>query len=136
VIDSITSYNAEPARDDLDEQLSRLITPTFLVDAPVSWLFQFPRYLEAMKHRGTKLASGAHAKDAEAMATVKPWSDLVFMQLDKHRAAKHHNAHLEHVRWMLEEFRVQVFAQHLRVAVPVSDKKLREIWDGYRRSLG
>ena len=69
------------------------------------------------------------------MASVTPWSDLVFAQLDKHRAANDHNAHLEHIRWMIEEFRVQVFAQQLGNAVSVSDAKLRELWAAYSASL-
>jgi ATP-dependent helicase HrpA len=35
---------------------------------------------------------------------------------------------LELYRWMVEEYRVQVFAQELRTAVPVSAKRLEDQW--------
>jgi ATP-dependent helicase HrpA len=31
-------------------------------------------------------------------------------------------------RWLCEEFRVSLFAQELRTAVPVSVKRLQELW--------
>ena len=37
--------------------------------------------------------------------------------------------HLAQLRWMIEEFRVSLFAQHLKTKVPVSDKRLKELWD-------
>ena len=33
---------------------------------------------------------------------------------------------LRQLRWMLEEFRVSLFAQELRTLVPVSEKRLQE----------
>jgi len=135
-IDSLVSYGAQPGADDLRAQMSELITGDFLVRTPVQWLFQFPRYLAGVQHRAEKLASGAHAKDDRAMALVKPWSDLIVGQLSKHRDANDHNAQLEHIRWLLEEYRVVTFAQHLGSAVPVSDKRLRELWAQYAASLG
>jgi len=135
-IDALSSQSSHAARADMHAQLGRLMPPDVFVSAPVSWLFQYPRYLEAIRSRAEKVASGAHTKDAQAMAGVAPWSELISAQLDKHRAANDHNAALEHIRWAMEEFRVQVFAQNLGTAIPISDKKLRELWDGYTRSLG
>jgi len=35
---------------------------------------------------------------------------------------------LKQVRWLLEELRVQLFAQELKVPVPVSGKRPAELW--------
>jgi ATP-dependent helicase HrpA len=35
---------------------------------------------------------------------------------------------LQGFRWLLEEYRVSLFAQELRTAVPVSEKRLDEQW--------
>ena len=35
---------------------------------------------------------------------------------------------LEHYRWMLEEYRVALFAQELGTALPVSTKRLEQQW--------
>jgi ATP-dependent helicase HrpA len=32
-------------------------------------------------------------------------------------------------RWMLEEFRVSLFAQSLKTAYPVSAKRVKEAWE-------
>jgi ATP-dependent helicase HrpA len=39
------------------------------------------------------------------------------------------NAQLTKVRWMLEEFRVSLWAQHLGTAYPVSDTRIRKALD-------
>ncbi len=37
-------------------------------------------------------------------------------------------------RWLVEEFRVSLFAQQLKTAVPVSAKRLAEAWQSRRRA--
>jgi ATP-dependent helicase HrpA len=39
------------------------------------------------------------------------------------------NPELEQFRWLLEELRVQLFAQELRTPVPVSSKRLQKMWE-------
>ncbi|MBC7208834.1 MAG: DUF3418 domain-containing protein [Methyloversatilis sp.] len=36
---------------------------------------------------------------------------------------------LDDFRWLLEELRVNLFAQELRTPVPVSVKRLQKIWE-------
>ena len=38
------------------------------------------------------------------------------------------DSRLEQFRWLLEELRVQLFAQELRTPVPVSVKRLTKMW--------
>jgi ATP-dependent helicase HrpA len=38
-------------------------------------------------------------------------------------------------RWMLEEYRVSLFAQALGTREPVSAKRLRELWEQVRKEL-
>jgi ATP-dependent helicase HrpA len=40
---------------------------------------------------------------------------------------------LEQFGWMLEELRVQLFAQTLRTPVPVSAKRLQKLWESLQR---
>jgi ATP-dependent helicase HrpA len=40
---------------------------------------------------------------------------------------------LEQFRWLLEELRVQLFAQELRTPVPVSAKRLAKLWQTLTR---
>ena len=36
---------------------------------------------------------------------------------------------LNHYRWMLEEYRVSLFAQELKTKFPVSEKRLKTYWN-------
>ena len=38
------------------------------------------------------------------------------------------DAELMHLRWMLEEYRVSLFAQKLGTAIPASPKRLEQQW--------
>ena len=40
---------------------------------------------------------------------------------------------LDEFRWLLEELRVQLFAQELRTPVPISVKRLQKIWESRSR---
>ena len=37
---------------------------------------------------------------------------------------------VEPFRWLLEDLRVQLFAQELRTPAPVSTKRLQKVWEG------
>jgi ATP-dependent helicase HrpA len=39
------------------------------------------------------------------------------------------NRNLDEFRWLLEEFRVSLFAQQLGTRTPVSEKRLRKFWE-------
>ena len=43
---------------------------------------------------------------------------------------------LRQMGWMIEEWRVRVFAQKLGQAIPVNEESLREQWEEVRRSSG
>ena len=40
-------------------------------------------------------------------------------------------AKLDEYRWMVEEFRISVFAQELKTSVPVSEKRLDALWSAF-----
>ena len=45
--------------------------------------------------------------------------------------AKVRDPQLEQFRWLLEELRVQLFAQELRTPAPVSVKRLQKMWESF-----
>ena len=49
---------------------------------------------------------------------------------------RHDRAKLAEYRWLLEEFRVSLFAQELRTLTPVSAKRLEELARLARREAG
>jgi ATP-dependent helicase HrpA len=122
-------------RQDIDAQLRRLLEPGFLRDTPAQWLAQLPRYLKAVRTRIERLP-GQYAKDqghtAQLQALAAPLWDALGRQpgllLLSEAAAQY--------RWLLEEFRVSLFAQNLGTRQAVSAKRLQEQWQGVAQWLG
>ena len=109
--------------------LGRLIGKRFIADTPFERLQHFPRYLKAVAMRLDKLRANP-ARDAQLMAEYAPlWTNYErrAIVLAKQGVT---NAQVEQFRWMLEELRVQLFAQELRTPAPVSVKRLQKMWEG------
>ncbi len=117
------------AVQDIEKQLGRLIGKRFIADTPFERLQHFPRYLKAIAMRLDKL-KGNPARDAQLMAEYAPlWTNYErrAILLAKQGVT---NPQVEQFRWMLEELRVQLFAQELRTPAPVSTKRLQKMWEG------
>jgi ATP-dependent helicase HrpA len=110
---------ARASYDDMHEQLDALLTPGFLRELPPSRLVHYPRYLKAMRLRGERLRQDP-AKDQQRMLQVMPYW-RAYLQ---HRAVGMDPVALAELRWLIEEWRVSLFAQELKTAEPVSAKRL------------
>ncbi|OOG63924.1 ATP-dependent RNA helicase HrpA [Rhodanobacter sp. B04] len=113
---------ARASYDDLREQLDALLSSGFLRALPAARLAHYPRYLKAMRLRGERLRQDP-AKDQQRMLQVLPYW-RAYLQ---HRAAG--TPALDELRWLIEEWRVSLFAQELRTAEPVSAKRLAKALD-------
>ena len=114
-------------RADIEQQLLRLMPPAFMRDTPGEWLAQFPRYMNALQHRVERL-SGQYPKDQQNLALLVEVQKPLFTLLNERHDALLISAEAATYRWMLEEFRVSLFAQNLRTVRPVSAKRLQEQW--------
>ncbi|HWX65343.1 MAG TPA: ATP-dependent RNA helicase HrpA [Rhodanobacter sp.] len=110
---------ARASYDDLREQFDALLAPSFLRELPAARLLHYPRYLKAMRLRGERLRQDP-AKDQQRMLQVMPYW-RAYLQ---HRAAGADAADLAELRWLIEEWRVSLFAQERKTAEPVSAKRL------------
>ena len=116
---------ARASYDDLGEQLDDLLAPGFLRERPTARLAHFPRYLKAMRLRAERLRQDP-AKDQQRMLQVLPyWREYL-----NHRAEG--EAALDELRWLIEEWRVSLFAQELKTAEPVSAKRLAKALEALR----
>ncbi|NYE28327.1 ATP-dependent helicase HrpA [Rhodanobacter sp. K2T2] len=113
---------AKASYDDLHEQLDSLLSPGFLRELLLTRLMHFPRYLKAMRLRAERLQQDP-AKDQQRLLQVLPyWREYL-----KHRAAGGNDVDLAELRWLIEEWRVSLFAQELKTAEPVSAKRLAKV---------
>jgi ATP-dependent helicase HrpA len=107
----------------LARDVHALVPADFLRVTPYAQLAHLPRYLKAMKLRADRARKNP-AKDAERAAQLASFVSAV----DRLRASNAPRAAVERLRWLIEEFRVSLFAQELGTAEPVSAVKLeREI---------
>ena len=101
----------------LEQDVARLLPPEFLARTPHTRLPHLHRYLRAIQVRAERASINA-AKDAEKAQQLAPFRDW-----EKRVPAEKQ----EPFRWLLEEFRVSLFAQELGTAQPVSAQRLRTL---------
>ncbi|MEM9185325.1 MAG: ATP-dependent RNA helicase HrpA, partial [Planctomycetota bacterium] len=118
---------------DIREQLAALTAPGFLIDTPPGRLPHFPRYLRAVAARLRRIAEGGQSQDRKMHARVAPHAHRL-AELDASESGDVVPEERERLRWMIEEYRVSVFAQQLGAAERVSDKRLEEQWRRCRRA--
>ncbi len=116
------------ALQDIEKQVGRLLGKRFVAETPFERLQHLPRYLKAIALRLDKLKADP-ARDARLLAEFAPlWTNYErrAIVLAKQGVA---DARFEQFRWLLEELRVQLFAQELRTPTPVSSKRLQKMWE-------
>ena len=101
----------------MEHDVQRVLPPDFLARTPYAQVTHLQRYLKAIQVRAERAAISP-AKDQEKARQLAPFSDW-----EKRVPADKRNA----FRWMLEEFRVSLFAQELGTAQPASAQRLREL---------
>jgi len=109
---------------DIKQQLDHLIYPGFIEQTPDEWLKHLPRYLKAIDKRLDKIDRDP-AKD-------KALSAKVSMFWQRYSDEKSNTKDLQQFRWMIEEFRVSLFAQELGTSHPVSEKRLEKAWSAIK----
>ncbi|KUG59029.1 ATP-dependent RNA helicase HrpA [Nesterenkonia jeotgali] len=125
-LNRVSSTALKAARSDMTAQLEQLVHPGFVTATGQAQLQHLPRYLKAMQARLDRLESGqALTRDAADMASVQELEDEYDAALEAVPAQLPVPADLAAVKWMIEEFRVNLFAQQLGTAQTVSMKRIR-----------
>ncbi len=105
-------------------QLALLLPPDFIESTPRPWLDYLPRYLKAVTRRIERLPPNVR-RDAELAAKIRPFA-VALRTFMAEPVISGVRPELEELRWMIEEFRVSLFAQELKTMVRVSEKRLEE----------
>jgi len=111
-------------KTDVEQQLSMLVPADFPRSVPSLLWAHLPRYLKTIARRIDK-APGNAKRDQELAARVFP-SLRAFSQLHAGRDQTIPHPELDRLQWMIEELRVSLFAQDLKTAIPVSEKRVAE----------
>jgi ATP-dependent helicase HrpA len=111
----------------LRQDLESLVPPHFLELYSLDRLGHLPRYLKSM---GVRVERGAndiekdHRKAADVAVFEAAHGEMT-KTLSPHSSADKLKA-LDEYRWMIEEYKVSVFAQDLKTPFPISSKRLRK----------
>jgi len=110
---------------DISSQLDDLVYPGFLGALEPGRLNHYPRYLRAIQERLKQFEENP-VRDAQRMALIDPWWQRYLDALERGCA---YDENLDQYRWLLEEYRVSLFAQRLGTAQKVSEKRLANAWE-------
>jgi ATP-dependent helicase HrpA len=128
----ISSYS------DIKQQVAHLIYPGFLLETEFKWFVELPRYMEAIHYRlermgGQVQKDKTHTRELELLQT--PLFELLKASEDEAVSILLRYPELGLYRWMIEEYRVSLFAQNLGARMPVSAKRLKQQWDTAKKSM-
>jgi ATP-dependent helicase HrpA len=114
--------NAIYAINDIREQLNHLLYQGFVHHTPDSVLKRLPFYFQAIGQRLDKLSANP-ARDKQWMAEIKPYWQHYLDNINSNSTPE-----FEHYRWMIEEFRISLFAQGIKTPYPISAKRIEKQW--------
>ncbi|HEY1891730.1 MAG TPA: ATP-dependent RNA helicase HrpA, partial [Steroidobacteraceae bacterium] len=109
---------------DVNSQLEALLPPDFIELTSYPWLSHVPRYLKAIARRLARLPAEAR-RDEELASRVRPFVAAA-KALRAAELLTGVRPELAQLRWMIEEFRVSLYAQDLRAIMRVSERRLAE----------
>ncbi|MCB2171060.1 MAG: DUF3418 domain-containing protein, partial [Deltaproteobacteria bacterium] len=122
--------NNRPALDlcaRLRKELDALVPRDFLERYDPDRLIHLPRYLKAMEMRAER-GSYDMEKEQKKSAAIAPFTEALrrnIQELSSRWTAEKRET-LEAFFWMVEEFKVSLFAQELKTPFPVSEKRLEK----------
>ncbi|HEX5208718.1 MAG TPA: ATP-dependent RNA helicase HrpA [Steroidobacteraceae bacterium] len=109
---------------EINAQLAALLPADFIESTPQPWLGHLSRYLKAIVRRLGRLPAEAR-RDAELASRVRPLMEAVGKLAAKSLETRP-QVELRQLRWMIEEFRVSLYAQDLKTVMRVSEQRLAE----------
>jgi ATP-dependent helicase HrpA len=123
---AVTAAAARPASS-LASELAALVPPDFLRRIPFERLPHLPRYLKALQLRVERATSNP-PKEQERARLLAPQAERLQRLAAGGLPVGGDPVAAEEFRWLVEEYKVSLFAQELGTAVPVSPARLDQCW--------
>lgn len=116
------------AMADIQDQLHHLLDQNFIVTTDEQHFSDLARYLSAIEKRLEKIQQNPD-RDRKARLEISGLWDEYKKRSTLLEKSNRHSAQLEEYRWMLEEYRISLFAQEIKTRMPISAKRLRTAWN-------
>ena len=110
---------------DIESQINALIYPGFLQKTSLLQLQHFCRYLDGIFIRLDKLSLSPQ-KDRARLRQIEPFWTRYQLLINSSKSVSNVKKELDQYHWLIEEFRISLFAQELGTAIPVSEPRLVE----------
>jgi ATP-dependent helicase HrpA len=117
-----------PALNDIRSQLRGLIHRGFVTETGYERLPDLLRYLTALERRLDRLPQNPQ-RDREQQARIEQVQKEYDAMLAALPAARRNTAAVREIRWLIEELRVNLFAQALGTPYPVSEQRIYRAMD-------
>jgi len=113
---------------DIKFQLEHLFVADWISSIDYQRLESYPRFLKAILMRIERLQGNVDRDKVQADQLKRCWEQYS-ERYQRRQADNVFDSALVSYRWMLEEYRVSLFAQGMKTAYPVSEKRLSKLWD-------
>ncbi len=112
---------------DMKGQTERLCARSFMRQTPYNALTRYPVFLRALMERHEKFQQDLNKQRLLSEQLMQAYARFD-TKIDSVTAGSSLYRDLNTYRWMLEEYRISLFAQQLKTIVSVSEKKLDRFW--------
>jgi ATP-dependent helicase HrpA len=120
----------------LIKELERLVPKTFVSVYDKQHLAHLVRYVNATAIRARRASVDFEKDRAKSIEISKFADDLTQMLTELSPSVSDEKRQaIEEYFWMIEEFKVSVFAQELKTAIPISTKRLEQKAKQIRRMV-
>ncbi|WP_171810330.1 ATP-dependent RNA helicase HrpA [Marinomonas posidonica] len=117
---------------DIQFQLKQLIYPGFIGNTPLFWLGQLPRYFKGIEVRLERFQNHLN-KENQFVSELEGLWQTYHKQKKAHDDKALYDPELVKYRWMLEEYRISLFAQSVGTLEPISAKRLAKQWQEVKK---
>tara|TARA_R110000824_G_scaffold52692_4_gene146304 strand:+ start:242332 stop:246048 length:3717 start_codon:yes stop_codon:yes gene_type:complete len=124
---SFTGLRDRHLYQDIQTQLDELLHADFISDTPREYFSEIPRYLKAIMERLEKYPRQIE-KDKRSSEVLQYYYSQYTQQYNLLLKQNSVSLELERFRWLMEEYRVSLYAQTLGTREPVSEKRLKKFW--------
>lgn len=117
---------------DIKKQLENLVYPGFIGATPLFWLGQLPRYFKGVEVRLERFQNHLNKENAAVGELEALWAQYI-RQKKAHDEKGIYDPSLTRYRWLLEEYRISLFAQTVGTLEPISEKRLAKQWQEVKK---
>ncbi len=112
----------KPCVSDIQIQLQWLVYDGFMDDVNIEWLVHIPRFLQGIKQRINQALLDGGTDQLRQTRILPHWNRFLETELE-------YSETMESYRWLVEEYRISVFAQSLKTSRSVSARRLDHLWN-------